>query len=124
MALYVRCDRCDCELEHVCNPDLRKAVKALFRWTPESGFPALQEGVPEEKIEGAPFLSEAFLYLLLGKDDARTLMALVNGVVCQAGLDPDVLRHEVHMELAAEQQEKAAQEAARARRKGKSSTGG
>jgi len=70
----------------------KEEIKALLNWTPE-GVP-LKEiskiNYPEKhfpkKIYGeictdedckAPFFSEAYLYNLLGKEDARTLMALL-----------------------------------------------
>jgi hypothetical protein len=114
MALIVRCDRCNCELTHICEPKLKEAAKDLLKWAPEGGFPATVEGA--EEAEGAPFLSEVYLYPLLGKEDARTLLALVHGLVKQAGLDAAALELEAHREREAEQQEAVAREAARERR--------
>jgi len=54
-------------------------LKELLKWTPEY-FDATEfkksEGY-EEGDEQAPFFSEAFLYNLLGKEDARTLLSLM-----------------------------------------------
>lgn len=58
-----------------------KIAKRLITWTPEStpiGFkrrPGYAKG-----DEDTPFFSEAYLYTLLGKEDARTLLALMRPV--------------------------------------------
>ena len=54
-------------------------VKKLLSWSPSYfDSSAFKESVYyEEGDENAPFFSEAFLYSLLGKDDARTLSALI-----------------------------------------------
>ena len=111
MALIIRCDRCNCELTHICEPKLKEAAKDLLKWAPE----AVQEAVGAD-VEGVPFLSEVCLYPLLGKEDARTLLALVHWLIKQTGLDVDALRLEAHREREAEQQEAVAREAARERR--------
>jgi hypothetical protein len=50
----------------------------------EKAFRALIEFVPEVLIEGVepktPFFSEAWLYELLGKEDARTILCLLRQV--------------------------------------------
>lgn len=90
--LKVVCDRCNCELEHVCNPDLPEAAVSLYRFKPEGAsslVPAMKKtGYYSEGDENAPFFSEAFLYSLLGKENARSVLALINNLVRQAGLDP------------------------------------
>jgi hypothetical protein len=57
---------------------LHKAMIALASWVPEQSRPtdyAKAFGWPvDEQDNGAPFLSETFLYPMLGKDDARTLL--------------------------------------------------
>lgn len=54
----------------------REALKALYDWhvefTPE-GFDA-SNPMYEEGDEDAPFFTEAYLYVLLGKEDARSLL--------------------------------------------------
>lgn len=62
------------------NAKLIDAVECLFRWVPECHS---VDGVEE----GTPFMSEAYLYELLGKLDARTLLALVREVITSAGID-------------------------------------
>ena len=75
----------------------KEIVKELLEWVPE--------GVPLEKIsrvnypisvfgkvftkgdDGQPFFSEAYLYNLLGKEDARTLLALIRHLLKSMGID-------------------------------------
>lgn len=52
--------------------DIRQAAKALREWVPMYRPYRLRK-----KKSQTPFLSEAYLYELLGKEDARTLMALL-----------------------------------------------
>jgi hypothetical protein len=92
--LIIKCERCGCELTHTCNGDLRQAVIDLMAFTPHYGMPdflikaAKKAGFYDEGDEDVPLVSEAFLYPLLGKDDARTFMALINQVLRCAGVDP------------------------------------
>ena len=58
----------------------------------------------EKGDEDAPFFSEAFLYPLLGKDDARTVLAYLHSLMTTCGLDPQRLSREVNAEMAAEKQ--------------------
>ena len=70
----------------------KQEVKALLNWTPEGKgflekisyiqypekqFPRAKYSVFDKEDEDQPFFSEAYLYSLLGKDDARTLLALL-----------------------------------------------
>ena len=51
----------------------------LLAWTPEQTPPHFKERDGyEDGDEDSPFLSEAYLYNLLGKEDARTLLALLS----------------------------------------------
>lgn len=56
-----------------------EALKKLLTWTPEYFDVEQFKKNPhyEEGDEKAPFFSEAFLYILLGKEDARTLLSLM-----------------------------------------------
>lgn len=95
--LEVTCSRCKQGLVHECHPEsLQEAAVDLFMWRPESGFPKGIRGSTEygseKDNEDVPFLSESFLYPLLGKEDARTLMALVNNLFRSMGVEPHVLR--------------------------------
>lgn len=91
--LTITCDRCSAEVSHRCNADIVQAIVDLFTWGPERGMPKymIEEGKKAQMYskgdEDVPFMTEAFLYIALGKEDARTLLALVNHVVAAAGLD-------------------------------------
>lgn len=52
--------------------DVRQATAALREWVPLH-----QPGRLRRKKQPTPFLTESYLYELLGKEDARTLMALL-----------------------------------------------
>ena len=108
------------EASYVAEPeDLRAAFKKLLRLK--------LEGVPEHftKLAGyakgdedAPFFSEAFLYVLLGKEDARTVLSYIHNLIKLAGLDLYELKREVDAEEAAEEAaEKTRQERIATRRK-------
>jgi hypothetical protein len=96
--LVVRCSRCDSELHHECHPEtLEEAAIDLFMWRPESGFPkALKrrnencDGTEDE--ENTAFFTEAYLYPLLGNEDARSLLARISHLFYAMGIDPDPLR--------------------------------
>ncbi len=69
--LDVTCSRCGSKLHHECHPEtLQEAAIDLFMWRPESGFPKRLKGNGDgsEKDEAVPFLTESFLYPLLGKE--------------------------------------------------------
>ena len=58
-----------------------KAVDELYRWKPECfqvGVDFKQSGFYSKGDENAPFFSEAFLYNLLGKGDARSLLGMLD----------------------------------------------
>lgn len=96
MDLNITCDRCKNQLTHVCNNDLKKAILAIYDFTPHWGMP---DAVKKEGRKGgfyvkgedddAQFFSETFLYCLLGKDEGRTVLYLINNLVRAAGIDPD-----------------------------------
>lgn len=72
------------------SPDVaRKALARLYEWTPEQGPPASFKKSPyyAKGNEDQPFLSEAYLYPLLGKEDARTLLALLGAVATAVGYE-------------------------------------
>lgn len=58
-----------------------KAVEELYKWKPETfqaGVDFKQSGYYSEGDEDAPFFSESFLYNLLGKGDARSLLGMLD----------------------------------------------
>ena len=91
--LTITCDRCKAALTHRCNNDLLQAIVDLYTWGPEHGMPdyMIREGkrarMYAKDDEDAPLMTEAFLYTALGKEDARTLLALVHAVTDACGLD-------------------------------------
>lgn len=102
MSLKIECDRCNAQIEHVCHCNLPKEVKDLFRFT--IGF--FPDGVETKDNpyyssgdEKAPFFSEAYLYTLFGKEQARTILGYLNSVIRAAGLDPYSLQAQAHQEM-------------------------
>lgn len=93
--LIITCDRCKNEVTHICDKDLKKAVIDLLTFTPHWGMPAFlkreskKAGFYDKGDEEVPVICETFLYPLLGKDDARTFMALLNHVLRIVGMDPN-----------------------------------
>lgn len=81
-----------------------EAIKDLLSWTPEGVdlkaigkltyppkyFPKKEYGeiVTDEDCE-CPFFSESYLYALLGKEDARTLLALLHKAFLSLGINTD-----------------------------------
>ena len=69
-----------------------EAYKRLLSWQPEVRFPSNitpayssyrsggQHAEQRKRLNEAPFMSESYLYELLGKEDARTLLALVHNI--------------------------------------------
>jgi hypothetical protein len=91
--------------EYVTTPEDMKAIfKKLLRLKLESsplrGFKSAD--CYSKGDEDAPFFSESYLYNLVGKDDARTVLAYVHSLMKVAGLDPYKVEREVNAEMAAE----------------------
>jgi hypothetical protein len=58
-----------------------KAVEELYKWKPEcfqAGVDFKESGYYSEGDEDCPFFSEKFLYNLLGKGDARSLLGYLD----------------------------------------------
>lgn len=92
---------------------VREKFRDLVSWVPESGFPSLMKGQDHgaygrtrEELRGCPFFTEAFTYELLGKEDARTLLALVRELMVAAGI-PRMEQHEIECEAHRENREEA-----------------
>lgn len=69
-----------------------KEIKKLFEWTPE-GFLLKDvskivngKGMYVKGDDETPFFSEAYLYNLLGKEDARTLLCLIEQAFASIGI--------------------------------------
>lgn len=71
---------------------MTKEIKNLLEWAPEGGL--LKEvskivngkGMYAEGDDETPFFSEAYLYNLLGKEDARTLLCLIERAFASIGI--------------------------------------
>lgn len=71
----------------------RMALAKLYRFSLECGFPrGVKLVYPATKEDAeAPFFSEAYLYPLFGKEDARTVLAFLSGLRRVLSVDrPDV----------------------------------
>lgn len=121
--LEVTCGRCKMRVVHECYcKHLEDAALALFRWRPEMGFPEqlrkkndlYDKGVEDPEV---PFLSETYLYALLGKEDARTLLAYVDALFYGAGLDPHAFKTKAWAMAVAKKEGRLAAEAHRAEAK-------
>jgi hypothetical protein len=58
-----------------------KAVEELYKWKPEcfqAGVDFKESGYYSDGDEDCPFFSEKFLYNLLGKGDARSLLGMLD----------------------------------------------
>lgn len=91
--------------------DLVREFKNLLMFKVDSTahlvpFLKKQDGY-EKGDETAPFFSEAFLYPLLGKDDARTVLAYIHSLMRELGVDPWKLQREINAELDAKEKEEA-----------------
>lgn len=90
----LKCGRCGSDIVHVCvlkeyDEDKYDWLIKLFEFTLEQfdreAFK--KSGYYSEGDEKAPFFSEAFLYNLLGKDDARTVLAVLHRALESVGVD-------------------------------------
>ena len=104
--IKITCEKCSCEIEHICNPDLKESFVQLFEWVPD---------VFKNKDES--FLNSDRLYKMLGKDDWRTLSAMLGHIARQAGLDAHALRTEALKNLEAKKAQRIADEARRKARR-------
>ena len=91
--------------EYVPDVDDAKAIfKKLLRLELESpplrGFKSAEGYMKGD--EDAPFFSESYLYNLVGKDDARTILGSLHGLMMKLGLDPLDVEREVNAEVASE----------------------
>lgn len=98
--------------------EVRRAYERLVGWVPECGFPfdETMDGDDPKRIEDEeiPFLTESYTYSLLGKEDARTLLALVSTLAEAAGI-PRLEQHRIAIEVHRFQEEELAQRRAAAR---------
>lgn len=89
------------DIESVKKEFAAESVKALLEWKPEDCPKRIREAYEANGAEpGAipPFFSEVYLYELLGKEDARTLLALMRQVL-YANADVGLIKKRVPLEL-------------------------
>ncbi|MDI6734445.1 MAG: hypothetical protein QMD50_03105 [Patescibacteria group bacterium] len=87
--IEITCNRCHSIIAHHCNLKLKKSIINLLKFVvtsaPPRGFKS--SGGYSKGDENAPLFSEAYLYNLFGKEDGRTILALINDIVTAAGYD-------------------------------------
>ena len=96
MHVEIKCLHCDQVITHICDEDVTKAAKRLYEYKLEFPAKAVKKAFKamtdnaffEEGDEEATFFSEAFLYNLIGKEDARTVLGMIRGLLEAAGVDP------------------------------------
>lgn len=90
--MEVRCSDCGCVVTHNCFEGAADRLKKLYEFKLEGSARELVKSCEgyEEGDEDAPFFSEGFLYPLLGKDDARTVLSQLSHFIRALGIDPDL----------------------------------
>jgi len=90
--LEIRCSQCGGVLTHYCTSSLKQNLEKLFSFVLEDTHVKTfkKSEYYEEGDEKAPFFSESFLYNLLGKEDARTVLACLGNFIRAMGVDPDM----------------------------------
>ena len=61
------------------NAEVRRVLERIYEWIPQDQpdfVPVYDKEVPSD----APFFSETYLYNLLGKEDARTVLSLLGAI--------------------------------------------
>lgn len=99
--LEVTCTRCKSHVVHTCNPEIKRALLRLYLYKQEfkssEQVAAMKDsGYYAEGDEEASFFSEAFLYNLVGKEDARTVLALISNLCESMGLGEGGFREELY----------------------------
>lgn len=72
-------------------PEIQEALKELLDFHPEDQHLDRDSDFYEAGDERAPFFSEAYLYNLLGKDDARSVLIGLRRVCKAAGMGDSAL---------------------------------
>lgn len=128
--IRVACPECKGILYHNCHTSpVEEAAEDLLSWVPETnGFAStplselfLKEGrragwigKDEDPFSEPFFGSQAWIYALFEKDQARTFQALINNLLRAAGLDPHDVRQRVYAKIEAERTRKQELEERRA----------
>lgn len=87
-------DRIVDALASAFNGHTKAALIDLLNWKPEDApRPIKGYGITATEMKKVPFFCETYLYGLLGKEDARTLLAYTRRVCEAAGFDIDTLQN-------------------------------
>ena len=94
----IMCKNCGQVVHHECNASLKDELMYLLTLEPddpppESVFNSENEYYSEGD-EKAPIFTEAFLYTLLGKETARSILYGIHAIVRACGMDRDALYEE------------------------------
>jgi len=117
MSYKITCTECGQPISHECNEDFKKALFRLLTWVPEGAWssPEMYEAFKAEsarqqddyEFDKYPFFgSQAWTYLIWHKEDARTFHALLNNLMRAAGIDPNGMSEQVHLEIQRMEQER------------------
>lgn len=88
----ITCERCSCEIDHVCNPSLRTEAKKLFEFVPNA---RLAQDVRLDPADKTPFFTKEFLTALVGEDDGRFILKQITRLIHAAGLNPWAIEDDV-----------------------------
>lgn len=97
MNTEIRCTDCGAVISHMCNESAVECMKNLFSFSlgflPKEIVKYMKEvDGYEDGDEKEPFFSEAFLYPLFGKEDARSILAILSMFIRSLGIDPIMTR--------------------------------
>ena len=67
------------------NAEAVRCLHNLVTWVPEMGFPDFKGVYGDPPGDDCPFVTESYLYELLGKEDARTILAYLNHLARSLG---------------------------------------
>jgi hypothetical protein len=108
--IHVLCAECGVGIHHHCHDagvtEMKEALISLLRYVPEHCEPEVAKAIEkagrasgwhdkDTKLTKSPlFGGEPWTYGMFGKEDGRTVKALVNRIIRAAGLEPDEVRAE------------------------------
>lgn len=70
--------------------DILKTLMEMVDFVPDSGFPLDAKplyGDPIDELDKVPFFTETYLYNLIGKEDARTVLAYLGEIARALGFE-------------------------------------
>lgn len=78
------------EMKKLLGKDAKEKLNGMWSFVDEKDvYMRLKELTTVYKKEEIPIFSEAYLYEILGKEDARTVLALLNSIYDEAGKPAD-----------------------------------